>query len=129
MDNPYRARVADQRFLNLPGFHGGAYIRAYVEDTSARDFDAAKDHVPDPRLVLEISDCYNCIALEFDVSSPAQRMNSFHKIDSLVGALEAFRAGMAGEAAIYRRRCRAIEAHRADSEGGAKRSSQLSSAA
>jgi hypothetical protein len=36
MGMPYRARVDERWFLNLPGFHGGAYIVTYVEDTSAR---------------------------------------------------------------------------------------------
>ncbi len=36
MDNPRNARVAEQHFLNLPGFHAGVYVRAYVEDTSGR---------------------------------------------------------------------------------------------
>jgi len=30
MENPRRGRVVEQHFLNLPGFHAGAYIRAYV---------------------------------------------------------------------------------------------------
>ena len=34
MGLPYRARVNERWFLNLPGFHGGAYLVAYVEDTS-----------------------------------------------------------------------------------------------
>ena len=33
---PYQARVDERWFLNLPGFHGGAYVVAYVEDTSSR---------------------------------------------------------------------------------------------
>ena len=31
MGLPYRARVSERWFLNLPGFHGGAYVIAYVE--------------------------------------------------------------------------------------------------
>jgi hypothetical protein len=27
MGIPYRARVDERAFLNLPGFHGGAYVR------------------------------------------------------------------------------------------------------
>ena len=37
MRNPYRARVDERHFLNLPGFHGGAYVQAYVEDTTDRE--------------------------------------------------------------------------------------------
>ena len=36
MVNPYKARVDERAFLNLPGFHGGAYVVGYVEDTSER---------------------------------------------------------------------------------------------
>ena len=36
MGLPYRARVSERWFLNLPGFHGGAYVIAYVEDTRER---------------------------------------------------------------------------------------------
>src|SRR3954447_938836 len=35
MTIPYRARVNERWFLNLPGFHGGAYVMAFVEATSA----------------------------------------------------------------------------------------------
>ena len=46
MGIPYRARVNERWFLNLPGFHGGAYVVAYVEDTRARgleDCDCDRD--------------------------------------------------------------------------------------
>ena len=38
MGLPYRARVSERWFLNLPGFHGGAYVIVYVEDTRERGF-------------------------------------------------------------------------------------------
>ena len=34
MGIPYRARVNERWFLSLPGFRGGGYVVAYVEDTS-----------------------------------------------------------------------------------------------
>ena len=37
MGVPYRARLNERTLLNLPGFHGGAYVYVYVEDTSDRD--------------------------------------------------------------------------------------------
>lgn len=50
MHNPRRARVVEQHFLNLPGFHAGAYVRAYVEDTSdqhqGRAFERSRLHLP-----------------------------------------------------------------------------------
>lgn len=108
MQNSRRARVVEQHFLNLPGFHAGAYVRAYVEDTSDQQVEVSDEHkrVPDPALVLEISDCYRRIELEFDVSSAEDRLNSFHKVDTLIASLESFRAGLAAEAALYRRRAR-----------------------
>jgi hypothetical protein len=112
MENPRRARVVEQHFLNLPGFHAGAYVRAYVEDTSEKEVEVAegrkRHHVPYPALVLEISDCYRRIELDFDISSADARLNSFHKIDTLIRALQSFREGMAAEAALYRRRAREV---------------------
>jgi hypothetical protein len=37
MGMPYRARINERTLLNLPGFHGGAFVYVYVEDTSERD--------------------------------------------------------------------------------------------
>jgi hypothetical protein len=105
MDNPRRARVVEQHFLNLPGFHAGAYVRAYVEDTSGQEV-AEGAMRPYPMLVLEISDCYRRIDLDFDISSAEDRLNSFHKIDTLIESLKSFRDGLAAEAALYRRRAR-----------------------
>lgn len=34
MGIPYRARVNERWLVNLPGFHGGAYVVAYVADTT-----------------------------------------------------------------------------------------------
>jgi hypothetical protein len=101
MDNPRAARVVEQHFLNLPGFHGGAYVRAYVEDTTARTPEAG-DSLPVPQLVLEIADCYRRIELDFDITTAADRMNAFHKIDTLISALQAFREGMVAESALRR---------------------------
>ena len=36
---PYRARVNERTFLNLPGFDGAAVVDAFVEDTSHRKGD------------------------------------------------------------------------------------------
>jgi hypothetical protein len=113
MDNPRRGRVVEQHFLNLPGFHAGAYIRAYVEDTSEREICPPTKrrnyhHIPGPRIVLEISDCYKRIELDFDITSAEQRLNSFHKVDTLIAALLAFREGMTTEAALHRRRERLV---------------------
>ena len=76
MGLPYRARVNERWFLNLPGFHGGAYVVAYVEDTRERglqDCGGCEDEecrrCPynfEPRMILEIADCNDRIELELD---------------------------------------------------------------
>ena len=117
MGIPYRARVNERWFLNLPGFHGGAYVVAYVEDT--RECGPRPDPYCDddctccpqnfePRMILEIADCERRIELEFELYNAVRRMNSFHKIDTLIAALVAFRDGMADESRLYRARDAAI---------------------
>lgn len=113
MKQPYRHRVNCREFLNLPGFHEGAYVIAYVEDTSEREFESyggKERHSPHPRMILQIADCENHIGLEFDITSAHRRQNSFHKIQTLIDALEAFKAGMAEESILYKRRERELTA-------------------
>ena len=112
MGMPYRARVNERWFLNLPGFHGGAYVVAYVEDTRARglvECDCDRDGCElmcnfEPRMILEIADCTTRINLEFDVDSEAGRENSLHKLDTLLAALRVFRGGIVAEFDEYDRR-------------------------
>lgn len=112
MPNPYKARVDVRRFLNLPGFHGGAYVVAYVEDTSAREltnrdpfgYEGSRYVNPQPRIILEIADCSNRIDLEFELDSELDVENSLHKIDVLAAALAEFRVGLVEEARLYRER-------------------------
>lgn len=117
MPNPYKARVDVRRFLNLPGFHGGAYVVAYVEDTSSREF-TKRDPFghegsgfvnPQPRLILEIADCSNRINLEFELDSELDVENSLHKIDVLAATLAEFRAGLVEESRLYRERASEVE--------------------
>jgi hypothetical protein len=112
MKQPYRHRVNQREFLNLPGFHEGAYVMVYVEDTSERGIERCKHtgnaYNPDPRMLLQIADCDSHISLEFDISSAHRRMNSFRKIQTLIDALEAFKAGMAEESTLYKRREREL---------------------
>ncbi len=118
---PYRARVNERWFLNLPGFHGGAYVVAYVEDTSECGprcepyCDDDCDDCPynfEPRMILEIADCGRRINLEFDVDTDASRANSLHKLDTLIAALRVFRSGIEAEFAEYDRRERELEEQR-----------------
>jgi hypothetical protein len=121
MGIPYRARVDERWFLNLPGFHRGAYIVAYVENTADRGpqtgvhCDDDCEHCPfnfEPRMILEISDCTDRINLEFDVDSEAGRANSLHKLDTLIAALRVFRGGIVAEFGEYDRRERELEEQR-----------------
>ena len=89
MGIPYRARVNERVFLNLPGFHGGAYVLSYVEDTSARG-----------RVECDDPACTRC------------RANSLHKVGTLIAALRLFRSGLVDEFEPYDRRQRELEAPR-----------------
>ena len=115
MTIPYRARVDERWFLNLPGFHGGAYVVAYVEDTSERgleycdECDECEPENFEPRTILEIADCEDTIQLEFDVDSERRRANSLHKLDTLITALRVFRKGLEEEFAEYDRREHELE--------------------
>jgi hypothetical protein len=117
MPNPYKARVDVRRFLNLPGFHGGAYVVAYVEDTSGREitkrdsfgYESSRYVNPLPRIILEIADCSNRVNLEFELDSELDVENSMHKIDTLAAALAELRAGLVEEARLYREREAAVE--------------------
>lgn len=108
MPIPYQARLDERAFLNYPGFHGGAYVIAYVEDTSERDFEThewlPRRVPPTPRLILEIADCTNRINLEFGVDSAACRENSLHKVEVLLDVLEHFREALEIECRLFAER-------------------------
>jgi len=91
------ARVDECVRLNRPGLYGDAYVRVYVEDTSARLCGG------DPYFELEIADCANTINLEFAVHSAEYRENSLFKVDTLIGALQRFRDGLAAEVELAER--------------------------
>ena len=116
MPIPYRARLDERAFLNYPGFHGGAYVLAYVEDTSGRECEkqpwADRRVPPDPRTILELADCKRRINLEFDLTSAAQRANSLHKVDTLLSTLQRFREALETEVVLYDERERALAARK-----------------
>ena len=121
MGVPYRARLNERTLLNLPGFHGGAYVYAYVEDTSDREpqrdpyCDATCTCCPknlEPRTTLEISDCDRRISLQFDLDTLEGRVNSLHKLDTLLAALGVFRAAYEQEFEPYDERQRQLDAQR-----------------
>jgi hypothetical protein len=96
--------VDERTLLNLPAFDGGALVRVFVEDTSAR---RARRRLPEPRLRPRIGDCDHEIYLEFSVDSRDRRENSLHKIDTLLRALHRFRDGLLAEADLREERERA----------------------
>jgi hypothetical protein len=118
MGIPYRARVNERWFLNLPGFYSSAFIVAYVEDTADRAprtcqyCDSDCEDGPcnfEPRMILQIADCSDRVDLEFDVDSEAGRANSLHKLDTLISALRVFRAGIVAEFDEFDRRQHELE--------------------
>jgi hypothetical protein len=96
------ARVDEHASLNRPGLYGDAFVRVFVEDTTARP---GRRH-RDPQLVLQIADCTNTINLEFSLETPQLRDNSLFKVDTLLGALHRFRDGLAAEAELAAERRR-----------------------
>jgi hypothetical protein len=121
MGMPYRARINERTLLNLPGFHGGAYVYAYVEDTSDRALMREQYCEDDctccpknfePRMELEIADCDRWISLCFDVDTLEGRENSLHKLDTLEVAIRVFRDALVAEFEPYDRREQALESLR-----------------
>src|SRR5262245_49947117 len=92
------ARVDERTLLNRLAFDGGAHVRLYVEDTSNQK--VRRRRLPAPRLKLRIADCVNEINLEFSVDTAEVRENSLYKIETLIAALERFRAGLVAEAEL-----------------------------
>jgi hypothetical protein len=118
MGIPYRARVDERAFLNLPGFFGGAYVYVYVEDTTERGLQECHDCGQDcedcpfnfePRMILEIANGDSYVNLSFDVDTEQGRVNTLHKLDTLIAALRVFRGGIVAEIAEYDRRERELE--------------------
>jgi hypothetical protein len=96
------ARVDEYARLNRPGLYGDAFVRVFVEDTTAR----RRRRNRDPKLVLQIADCTNTINLEFSLKTAQLRENSLFKAETLLGALHRFRDGLAAEAELAARRHR-----------------------
>ncbi len=121
MGMPYRARVNERTLLNLPGFHGSAFVYVYVEDTRQRELQRCTscedgcNRCPsnfEPTMFLEIADCDRRIALSFDIDSGEGRDNSLHKLDTLASALRLFRESLVAEFEPYDERARELEAQR-----------------
>ena len=94
------ARLDEHARLNRPGLYGDAFVRVFVEDTTAR----RRRRGSDPQLVLQIADCTHTINLEFSLETAQLRENSLFKVNTLLGALHRFRDGLAAEAELARQR-------------------------
>ena len=106
MGVPYRAHLNERTLLNLPGFHSGAYVYVYVEDTSQRDLIRQSAHAGDADVVRRFLTGDHVYTLE-------GRANSLHKLDTLLAALQVFRLALEEEFEPYEKRQRLFDAQRA----------------
>ena len=101
MASPYHARLVKREFLNRPGFHGSAFVNAYVEDTSERELplpEGGRAHNIHPRVILELSDCSGRVSYELEVHSNFAVENSQHKLEMIRAAVEQTAKALAEEA-------------------------------
>jgi hypothetical protein len=94
------ARVDEYVRLNFPGLYGDAFVRVFVENSTARR------HCTEPELVLKIGDCFNEINLEFSLETEQLRENSLFKVNTLLAALHLFRDALAAEVELAAQRDR-----------------------
>ena len=66
-------------------------------------------HNFEPKVTLEITDCYKRVNLEFELESEGERANSLHKLNRLIAALRVFRSGPVEEFGEYDRRERELK--------------------
>ncbi len=77
----------------------------YCDDDDCTDC----PHNFEPRMILEIADCYKRVNLDFDLDLEEARANSLHKLDTLIAALRVFRKGLVEEFVQYERRERELK--------------------
>jgi hypothetical protein len=88
--------MQERLFLNIdPEMR--AYVIALVEDTRAIPA-FNEDDWKHAAIELKIADCYNEIALEFDLCDKERRQNSLNKIRELARVISAFRDALEIEA-------------------------------
>ena len=95
MSKKYHLR--ERAFLNVRT-DMRAYIIAIVEDTRHIQT-CCLDHRYRGELMLKMSDCFDDIALDFDLSTKEERENSLFKIRKIVEVMTAFRDAVEIEAA------------------------------
>src|SRR5207244_989425 len=88
--------VRERTFLNLkPEMR--AYVIAIVEDTR-HIHTCCRDHQYNGEIVFKMSDCFDDVALDFDLSTKDERENSLFKIRKIVEVFTAFRDALEMEA-------------------------------
>jgi hypothetical protein len=118
MGLPYRARVDERWYLDLPGVSSTeAYVFAFVEDTSESDLrsDPSCDDTcsccPDnfePRVRFELGHGRGRFALRLFVEEP-WRGQSLHALDTVIAALQATRQAVVAKGEEFDRRERLLE--------------------
>lgn len=78
------SRFYVREFLNLPGHNAGAHVLAEVIEEIDRD---GRRYTS---TTLQIADCSRNVSLDLS-TSPAERENTFHKLDLLIRTLEGVR--------------------------------------
>ena len=81
--------VRERAFLNLKT-DMRAYVIGVVENTRDK-LACCKEHNNGGEIQLEIADCYDDIALHFDMKTKEERENSLYKIRKLAEVIEAVR--------------------------------------
>lgn len=100
MNKKYHVR--EREFLNIRT-DMRAYIIAIVEDTQHIQT-CCRDHPYHGEITLRMSDCFDSIELDFDLSSKEERENSLFKIRKIVEVMTAFRDAVELEAAAIEAR-------------------------
>lgn len=121
MGLPYRARVDERWYLDLPGVSNNeAYVLAYVENTSESGLrsDPSCDETCsccpenfEPRVVFELGDRRSRFRMPLWVEEPWRRQ-SLHTVDTMIAALQAMRSAILAECDEYDRRKRLLEEER-----------------
>jgi hypothetical protein len=102
--------------LNLPGYQSTAAIVAEIEDTSTWEEGKGRNgrsmknaYAVEPHIMVQFANCDRSISFDFDITTPEERSNSFHKIDTMIDALMSFREGLTIEAQRYKKRQAALK--------------------
>lgn len=86
--------------LNLPGHFTSASVVAEVEDTSgwpekvAPSGEEYESYNVGPEIVCKITDCDSQVNIDCEIVSANQLENSLYKLDTLIEAFTALRAGL-----------------------------------